>query len=149
MTACECIRTTTWRSRLSTRDKYDGACAYQHSFGAGSTSASAAAYRCQGAEGRDIGYKRDTHGGSDADHAEWLADVSSFANISGGNRPHGGTTARRRRVLAGASVVGGDLLIGIDPSQGVTKRDALPVSVGVYAAPAHGTKSRACPIHRL
>ena len=32
------------------------------------------------AEARDIEYKRDTYGGGDADHAEWLADASSFAN---------------------------------------------------------------------
>ncbi len=35
------------------------------------------------AEARDIEYKRDTYGGSDADHAEWL-DISSFANTAGG-----------------------------------------------------------------
>ena len=48
------------------------------------------------AEARDIEYKRDTYGGGDADHAEWLADVSSFANTAGG-----------------------DLIIGIKASAGV------------------------------
>ena len=48
------------------------------------------------AEARDIDYKRDTYGGSDADHAELLADVSSFANT-----------------------VGGDLIIGIGAWKGV------------------------------
>jgi hypothetical protein len=37
------------------------------------------------AETRDIEYKRDTYGHSEKDHAEWLADVSSFANTSGGD----------------------------------------------------------------
>jgi predicted HTH transcriptional regulator len=37
------------------------------------------------AEARDIEYKRDTYGGGDADHAEWLADASSFANTAGGD----------------------------------------------------------------
>lgn len=36
-------------------------------------------------ETRDIEYKRETYGGSDHDHAEWLADVSSFANTAGGD----------------------------------------------------------------
>lgn len=47
------------------------------------------------AEARDIEYKRDTYGGGDADHAEWLADASSFANTAGG-----------------------DLIIGIDSTDG-------------------------------
>lgn len=34
---------------------------------------------------RDIEYKRDLYGNSDADHAECLADVSSFANTVGGD----------------------------------------------------------------
>jgi hypothetical protein len=50
----------------------------------------------QVAETRDIEYKRDTYGTSDADHAEWLADVSSFANAGGG-----------------------DLIIGVRATQGV------------------------------
>ncbi len=37
------------------------------------------------AEARDIEYKRETYGIADADHAEWLADVSSFANTAGGD----------------------------------------------------------------
>ncbi len=37
------------------------------------------------AEARDIEYKRDAYGGTDADRAEWLADVSSFANTAGGD----------------------------------------------------------------
>ncbi len=36
-------------------------------------------------ESRDIEYKRDTYGNADGDHAEWLADVSSFANTAGGD----------------------------------------------------------------
>ncbi|WP_038015155.1 AlbA family DNA-binding domain-containing protein [Thalassobaculum salexigens] len=52
--------------------------------------------KAKAAEARDIEYKRDTYGGSDADHAEWLADISSFANT-----------------------VGGDLLIGMVASKGV------------------------------
>ena len=48
------------------------------------------------AEARDIQYKRDTYGGGDAEHAEWLADLSSFANTAGG-----------------------DLIIGIKASAGV------------------------------
>jgi len=37
------------------------------------------------AESRDIEFKRETYGASDADHAEWLADISSFANTAGGD----------------------------------------------------------------
>lgn len=37
------------------------------------------------AESRDIEYKRQTYGAADADHAEWLADISSFANAAGGD----------------------------------------------------------------
>lgn len=48
------------------------------------------------AESRDIEYKRQTYGGADADHAEWLADISSFANSAGG-----------------------DLLIGVTATKGV------------------------------
>jgi hypothetical protein len=36
-------------------------------------------------ETRDIEYKRDTYGNSDKDHGEFLADISSFANASGGD----------------------------------------------------------------
>ena len=36
-------------------------------------------------ERRDIDYKRETYGGKDADHAEFLADASSFANTLGGD----------------------------------------------------------------
>jgi hypothetical protein len=36
-------------------------------------------------EGRTIDYKRDLPGGSDSDKKEFLADVSSFANTSGGD----------------------------------------------------------------
>jgi hypothetical protein len=36
-------------------------------------------------ESRNIEYKRDLYGNADADHAEWLADVSSFANAAGGD----------------------------------------------------------------
>ncbi len=36
-------------------------------------------------ETRDIEYKRDTYGNSDKDHAEYLADISSFANTAGGD----------------------------------------------------------------
>jgi hypothetical protein len=35
-------------------------------------------------ESRDIDYKRDTYGNADKDHAEYLADISSFANTAGG-----------------------------------------------------------------
>src|ERR1700730_22774 len=38
----------------------------------------------QVAEKRDIDYKRDTYGNRDQDYAEFLADVSSFANTAGG-----------------------------------------------------------------
>lgn len=48
------------------------------------------------AESRTIEYKRDTYGQADADHAEWLADLSSFANTAGG-----------------------DLIIGIEAKSGV------------------------------
>jgi hypothetical protein len=37
------------------------------------------------AEARSIEYKRDTYGDSEADRAEYLADVSSFANTAGGD----------------------------------------------------------------
>src|SRR5215831_7296026 len=37
------------------------------------------------AEGRTIDYKRDLPGGSDGERKEFLADVSSFANSSGGD----------------------------------------------------------------
>src|SRR5216684_2540156 len=36
-------------------------------------------------EARTIEYKRESYGGSDAQHAEFLADVSSFANAIGGD----------------------------------------------------------------
>ncbi|MGH6870811.1 MAG: AlbA family DNA-binding domain-containing protein [Rhizomicrobium sp.] len=39
----------------------------------------------QAGEARDIEYKRETYGNADADRAEWLADVSSFANTAGGD----------------------------------------------------------------
>src|SRR3569833_1531656 len=47
------------------------------------------------AESRDIEYKRQPYGGADADKAECLADLSSFANTAGG-----------------------DLLIGVDAKDG-------------------------------
>jgi hypothetical protein len=50
----------------------------------------------QSAEARDIEYKRQTYGGKDIDRAEFLADISSFANTAGG-----------------------DLLIGIDAKGGI------------------------------
>lgn len=37
------------------------------------------------AETRDIEYKRQSYGKSDKDHGEFLADISSFANTSGGD----------------------------------------------------------------
>jgi len=52
-------------------------------------------------EARDIEYKRDLYGNADADHAEWLADVSSFANTAGG-----------------------DLIFGIEASKGIPSRFA-------------------------
>src|SRR5579871_5107315 len=52
--------------------------------------------QAQAAEARDIEYKRETYGNADADHAEWLADASSFANTAGG-----------------------DLLIGISAKKGI------------------------------
>ena len=48
------------------------------------------------AEGRTIDYKRDLPGNADSDKKEFLADVSSFANTSGG-----------------------DLLFGVDEQQGL------------------------------
>lgn len=39
----------------------------------------------QAVEARDIEYKRQSYGDSDADRAEWLADASSFANTNGGD----------------------------------------------------------------
>jgi hypothetical protein len=36
-------------------------------------------------EARDIDYKRDLYGDTEEDKAEWLADVSSFANTAGGD----------------------------------------------------------------
>lgn len=51
------------------------------------------------AEGRAIEYKRDLPGTSDADKREFLADVSSFANTAGG-----------------------DLIYGIEESQGTPTR---------------------------
>jgi hypothetical protein len=41
--------------------------------------------QAQAGEARDIEYKRESYGNADADHAEWLADVSSFANTAGGD----------------------------------------------------------------
>ncbi len=52
----------------------------------------------QAAESRNIEYKRETYGGNDAARAEYLADVSSFANT-----------------------LGGDLIIGMAASAGVPK----------------------------
>jgi hypothetical protein len=37
------------------------------------------------AETRDIEYKRESYGNADKDHGEYLADISSFANASGGD----------------------------------------------------------------
>jgi predicted HTH transcriptional regulator len=39
----------------------------------------------QTAEARQIEYKRETYGGNDSARAEFLADVSSFANALGGD----------------------------------------------------------------
>ena len=39
----------------------------------------------QAAETRDIEYKRETYGRTDRDIAEYLADISSFANTAGGD----------------------------------------------------------------
>jgi len=39
----------------------------------------------QSAETRDIEYKRESYGNADKDHGEYLADISSFANASGGD----------------------------------------------------------------
>jgi len=39
----------------------------------------------QAVETRDIEYKRETYGKADKDHGEFLADISSFANTSGGD----------------------------------------------------------------
>jgi len=36
-------------------------------------------------EARDIDYKQDTYANADKDHAEYLADISSFANAAGGD----------------------------------------------------------------
>jgi Putative DNA-binding domain len=60
-------------------------------------------------ETRDIEYKRDTYGNADKDHAEYLADVSSFANTAGG-----------------------DLVIGMTASNGVPTGFA-PLTVDVDA----------------
>lgn len=61
----------------------------------------------QASESRDIEYKRDTYGDSDADRAEWLADVSSFANTAGG-----------------------DLIIGMEAAKGVPTRIA-PLTIDI------------------
>jgi len=37
------------------------------------------------AESRTIDYKRESYGNAHSDLSEWLADVSSFANTSGGD----------------------------------------------------------------
>jgi hypothetical protein len=39
----------------------------------------------EASETRDIEYKKETYGATDKDHAEYLADVSSFANTAGGD----------------------------------------------------------------
>jgi Putative DNA-binding domain len=52
----------------------------------------------QRAESLYIEYKRETYGGSDKQHKEFLADISSFANAAGG-----------------------DLIIGVDAAKGVPK----------------------------
>jgi hypothetical protein len=54
-----------------------------------------------------IDYKRTTYGGADSDHAEFLADVSSFANT-----------------------LGGDLVIGMDAQKGVPQ-SLTPVATDV------------------
>ena len=36
-------------------------------------------------ESRDIEYKRESYGNADRDHGEFLADISSFANTTGGD----------------------------------------------------------------
>src|SRR4051812_19667531 len=36
-------------------------------------------------EGRELDFKRDVYGASDADKREFLADISAFANTSGGH----------------------------------------------------------------
>jgi hypothetical protein len=61
-------------------------------------------------ESRDIEYKRDLYGNADADHAEWLADVSSFANTAGG-----------------------DLVFGMEASKGVPSR-IIPLAVDIDQA---------------
>src|SRR3954451_5424370 len=39
----------------------------------------------EAAESRSIEFKRETYGTADKDHSEFLADISSFANTSGGD----------------------------------------------------------------
>jgi predicted HTH transcriptional regulator len=39
----------------------------------------------EASETRDIEYKKETYGAADKDHAEYLADISSFANSAGGD----------------------------------------------------------------
>src|SRR4051812_13588596 len=64
-------------------------------------------------EAHRIEYKRQTYGGKDEDRAEFLADVSSFANA-----------------------LGGDLIIGMAASKGV------PTSFVPYAADADAEQQR-------
>jgi hypothetical protein len=59
------------------------------------------------AEARNIEYKRDIYSGTDADHADWLADISSFANT-----------------------IGGDLLIGVAAKKGIPF-ELCPIQVNI------------------
>jgi hypothetical protein len=63
------------------------------------------------AESRTIDYKRTTYGTANADYSEFLADVSSFANTSGG-----------------------DLVLGIDALHGIRRfvfeRDRAAIGAG-------------------
>jgi len=58
-------------------------------------------------EARDIEYKRESYGDGDSDRAEWLADISSFANTAGG-----------------------DIIIGMEARAGVPTRLA-PVTINL------------------
>jgi hypothetical protein len=69
--------------------------------------------QAQRSESLYIEYKRKTYGGTDSDHAEFLADISSFANAAGG-----------------------DLIIGVEAAKG------LPTAIVPFTADADAEVTR-------
>ncbi|MGB8365241.1 MAG: ATP-binding protein [Rhizomicrobium sp.] len=93
------------------------------------------------AEARDIEYKRESYGAADADHAEWLADITSFANTAGGDLLIG--VAATKGVPTALSPLNGDpdneilrleqlARSGLQPRISNLEFKSVPISTGGY-----------------